>query len=122
MTTIYTTAAGPAFVHIGWKYYLVFIVVTTLMLPLIIFKFPETKGLSLEEIGALFGDKVAVDLSHLSEKEREEFDDRIARTLDNMELSNERRGTEGIIEFGSKGSSPGGSETRIEQIRGREEA
>jgi hypothetical protein len=122
MTTIYTTAAGPAFVHIGWKYYLVFIVVTTLMLPLIIFKFPETKGLSLEEIGALFGDKVAVDLSHLSEKEREEFDDRIARTLDNMELSNERRGTEGIIEFGSKGSSPGGSETRIEQIRAKEEA
>jgi hypothetical protein len=36
--------------------------------------FPETKGLSLEEIGALFGDEVAVDLSHLTKEQREELD------------------------------------------------
>ncbi|RVX69067.1 hypothetical protein B0A52_06780 [Exophiala mesophila] len=82
MTTIYTTAAGPAFVSIGWRFYIVFIVVTSAMLPLIMFKLPETKGLSLEEIGALFGDEVAVDITHLSVQERQELDERLARTID----------------------------------------
>lgn len=52
------------------------------MLPVVIYWFPETKNLSLEEIGALFDDEVAIDLSHLSEKERQEFDDRLAATID----------------------------------------
>ncbi|OAP59202.1 hypothetical protein AYL99_06500 [Fonsecaea erecta] len=82
MTTIYTSAAGTAFNHIGWRYYIVFIVITSCMLPLIIFKFPETKGLSLEEIGALFGDEVALDISHLSDEDRRALDARLARTLD----------------------------------------
>ncbi|TKA60160.1 hypothetical protein B0A49_08494 [Cryomyces minteri] len=82
MTTIYTTAAGPAFNTIGWRFYLVFIVVTTLMLPYVVLCFSETKGLSLEEVGALFGDEVAMDVSHLSEKEREELDANIAKTTD----------------------------------------
>ncbi|OQV02334.1 hypothetical protein CLAIMM_07550 [Cladophialophora immunda] len=81
MTTVYTTAAGPAFNHIGWKFYLVFIIVTSLMLPFVILYFPETKGLSLEEIGVLFGDEVALDLSHLSEEERAAFDKNIAENL-----------------------------------------
>ena len=59
-----------------------FIVVTSAMLPLIMFKLPETKGLSLEEIGALFGDEVAVDITHLSVQERQELDERLARTID----------------------------------------
>lgn len=60
------------------------------MLPLIIFKFPETKGLSLEEIGALFGDEVAVDISHLSEQERQELDERLARTIDMKDFDMKR--------------------------------
>jgi hypothetical protein len=39
--------------------------------------FPETKGLSLEEVGALFGDQVAVDLTHMTEEERRKLDDEI---------------------------------------------
>ncbi|OAG40005.1 hypothetical protein AYO21_05686 [Fonsecaea monophora] len=81
MTTVYTTAAGPAFNNIGWKFYLVFIIVTSLMVPWVILYFPETKGLSLEEIGVLFGDEVALDLTHLSEEERAEFDRSIADHL-----------------------------------------
>lgn len=56
--------AATAFATIGWKYYLVFIIVPACGLP-VIFKLPETRGLSLEEIAALFGDEVAMDLSQL---------------------------------------------------------
>ncbi|KAJ9641710.1 hypothetical protein H2204_002772 [Knufia peltigerae] len=44
-------------------------VVTSAMLPLIIFKFPETKGLSLEEIGVLFGDEAPVNSSQPGERD-----------------------------------------------------
>ncbi|KAK4971843.1 hypothetical protein LTR28_013077 [Elasticomyces elasticus] len=94
MTTIYTTAAGPAFNTIGWRFYLVFIVVTSLMLPFVVLYFPETKGLSLEEVGALFGDELAMDVTHLSEKEREELDADIAKTTDltHFDLEKARHG------------------------------
>lgn len=80
--SVYTTAMGLAFNHIGWKFYLLFIIIPSLMLPFIVYYYPETKGLSLEEIGALFGDEVVLDISHLPEKERAELDERIERTVD----------------------------------------
>lgn len=52
-------AAATAFQNIGWKFYLVFILVPTFCLPIIFRYFPETKGLSLEEVGQLFGDRVS---------------------------------------------------------------
>ncbi|RFU33599.1 hypothetical protein B7463_g2768, partial [Scytalidium lignicola] len=73
-TLIYTQAATTAFASIGWKYYLLFIVITFLGLFIVIFFLPETKGLALEEIGALFGDEVALDLSHLTLEQREALD------------------------------------------------
>jgi len=74
VTTVYTTAAGPAFNNIGWKYYLVFVLVTSCMLPYFAWKFPETKGLSLEEVGGLFGDEVALDVSNLTEEQQNALD------------------------------------------------
>ncbi|KAL2858501.1 putative sugar transporter [Aspergillus pseudoustus] len=53
-TLIYTEAASTAFAHVGWKYYLVFIIVPAAGVPLIA-QLPETKGLSLEGSAALFG-------------------------------------------------------------------
>lgn len=44
-----------AFAQVGWRYYLVFIIVSFCGAP-ILYLFPETKRMSLEEIGALFGD------------------------------------------------------------------
>ena len=38
---------------------------------------PETKGLSLEEINAIFGEEVAVDISHLTVEERAALDEGI---------------------------------------------
>ena len=94
MNTIYTTAAGPAFNSIGWRFYLLFIIVPTFMLPFVYFYYPETKGLSLEEVGALFGDEVAMDISGLSEKDREELDQRLGATVD-VTRFNEKGGAVG---------------------------
>jgi hypothetical protein len=103
---VYTTAAGPAFNHISWKYYILFVVVCSAMIPFIVWKFPETKGLSLEEIGALFGDEVALDLSHLSESERQELDERLEYTLTaNMVNSEAEIGDEGAKQLAEEGGA-----------------
>lgn len=68
--------AATAFANIGWKYYLIFIIVPIVGLP-VLFYFPETKGLSLEEIAAVFGDEVALDLTHLTTHEKAELDKKI---------------------------------------------
>ncbi|SCO54119.1 probable glucose facilitated diffusion protein [Fusarium fujikuroi] len=48
--------------NIGWKFYMIFVVVTVVSTIAIWFTFPETQGLPLEEINLLFGEKVEVDL------------------------------------------------------------
>lgn len=60
----------------------VFLAITFLGVFIVIFFLPETKGLALEEIGALFGDEVALDLSHLTLEQREVLD----RKLMDVEL------------------------------------
>ncbi|KAI9694027.1 MAG: hypothetical protein M1822_003298 [Bathelium mastoideum] len=47
---------------IGWKFYMVFVAVTTVSTITIMLTFPETSGLTLEEINSRFGDKVEIDL------------------------------------------------------------
>lgn len=61
-TLIYTQVAPIAFAKIGWKYYLVFIIVPIMGAACLYKFFPETKKLSLEEIAALFGDDVALEV------------------------------------------------------------
>lgn len=73
-TIAYLEAAPTAFAQIGWKYYLLFIVLTAINIPLIWYFCPETKRLSLEEIGEKFGDEVAVHLTDLTEEERLQLD------------------------------------------------
>ncbi|KAK5047104.1 hypothetical protein LTR84_007047 [Exophiala bonariae] len=53
---VYLEVASTAFANIGWKFYMVFISVTAVGLVWIYFALPETNGLPLEEIAALFGD------------------------------------------------------------------
>ncbi|KAF5677817.1 quinate permease [Fusarium heterosporum] len=60
---LHTQVAPSAFATIGWGYYLVFVFVPLSGVLVIWRWFPETKGLSLEEIAALFGDKVVVGVS-----------------------------------------------------------
>jgi hypothetical protein len=76
-TIAYLEAAPTAFAQVSWKYYLLFIILTTINIPLVWYYFPETKGLSLEEIGAKFGDDVAVRLMDLTEEEKAKLDEEI---------------------------------------------
>lgn len=59
----YTAPAAVAFKNIGWRMYMVWFAVTIVSSVLIYFFVPETKGLALEEIGELFGDKVVVHMT-----------------------------------------------------------
>ncbi|KAH8690341.1 general substrate transporter, partial [Talaromyces proteolyticus] len=54
---LYTQVYPTAFDNIGWKYYIVFILVPAACVPFVR-RLPETNGLSLEEITAKFGDEV----------------------------------------------------------------
>ncbi|KAH0842641.1 MFS transporter, SP family, sugar:H+ symporter [Fonsecaea pedrosoi] len=53
---IYLQVAATAFANIGWKFFLVFIIISGLGGIVAFFVIPETKGLPLEEISAIFGD------------------------------------------------------------------
>ncbi len=74
---IYTMCAPVAFNNIGWRYYLIFVIVPLFGALIMGLFYPETKGLALEEIAAKFGDEVAVDLTNLSDEERARLDKRI---------------------------------------------
>jgi len=53
---VFTQAAPTAFVTVGWKFYLLFILLTFIGGFVVLFTFPDTRGLPLEEIAAIFGD------------------------------------------------------------------
>ncbi|KAF5609428.1 major facilitator superfamily transporter [Fusarium subglutinans] len=57
-TIIFTTAAPTAFAAIGWKFYLVFIGTTSIIIAYAYATFPETSKMSLEDIQELFGDPI----------------------------------------------------------------
>lgn len=55
---VWLQVAPTAFLHIGWKFYLCFIIPGTIMAVIILFFWPDTRRMPLEEIAALFGDEV----------------------------------------------------------------
>ncbi|CCH43704.1 Hexose transporter 2 [Wickerhamomyces ciferrii] len=52
----YITPVTTALENIKWKFYVIFICLTAVNSVIVFWYFPETKNLTLEEIGALFGD------------------------------------------------------------------
>ncbi|KAH0842468.1 Sugar transporter family protein [Fonsecaea pedrosoi] len=66
-SAILNGAAAIAFENIKWKFYLVFICFTTVMALVVQFFFPETKGLTLEQISKAFGDVVVEELAPLAD-------------------------------------------------------
>ncbi|OQU97101.1 hypothetical protein CLAIMM_03092 [Cladophialophora immunda] len=57
---LYLQLAPTAFASIGWKYYLVFIILSAISVVWIYFVVPETKEIPLEEMARIFGDEVVV--------------------------------------------------------------
>jgi len=67
--------AGPiALDTIKWKFFLVFIIPSTLLWLCVFFFFPETKQRSLEDISASFGETVAVHFYGASNAEEHEYE------------------------------------------------
>lgn len=79
-TIILLQTAPIGIVNVGWKYYLVIIVWCIVFIPIVYFFFPETAGLSLEEISARFGDDVAVHVTDVSDSQRRELDEFLKTT------------------------------------------
>ncbi|KAH8901189.1 general substrate transporter [Thozetella sp. PMI_491] len=71
ITLVFSQTAPIALEQIGWKFDLVFIACNIFFFPIVYFCFPETKGLTLEEINHVFGEEVAVELRDLSDNEVE---------------------------------------------------
>lgn len=75
LADIIILVAGPiALDKIQWKFFFVLICPTVLHLFFVYFMCPETKGRSLEDINALFGEKVAIHYYGATDKEKEEFE------------------------------------------------
>ncbi|KAK5058471.1 hypothetical protein LTR69_006876 [Exophiala sideris] len=85
---IFTAAAPAALANIGALYYVVFIVLTFFQLLLVIFFFPDTKGFTLEQMSAVFGDAV-VDM-HGNVEKAEDFM-KEDHDVDHMEISEDIR-------------------------------
>lgn len=112
-TLIYTQTAPVAFAEVGWKFYILFIILPLLGAAVMWKYFPETKLLSLEEVGRLFGDDVALDIGHLSPEAREALDRELATVRSPSD--------EGIRQVGDPALSPHGhekfaTESQLEKI------
>ncbi|OAL27052.1 hypothetical protein AYO20_09860 [Fonsecaea nubica] len=71
ITIVFTQTAPIALEAISWKFNFVFIGCNLVFFPIVFFYFPETKGLTLEEVNSVFGEKVQVQLSSISHEAAE---------------------------------------------------
>ena len=69
MNIMWLQAAPTAFENIGWKFYLAFIIPAFLFSIACWIWYPNTKGLALEEIAAIFGDEVQTDIPYVEVRE-----------------------------------------------------
>ncbi|KAK0392586.1 hypothetical protein NLU13_2081 [Sarocladium strictum] len=70
----YVTPGATALAAISWRYFVVFACLTAVTILVLYFVYPETKGKSLEELNAIFGDAVVVRLTDATEEELREMD------------------------------------------------
>ncbi|EON98695.1 putative mfs monosaccharide transporter protein [Phaeoacremonium minimum UCRPA7] len=84
------TEAGPsAFANIRENYYYVFVGCTAFFLVVAYFYFPETKGKTLEEIAAAFGDKVVLVEDAVLAQEQVAIEEKLKPSLELVESRQE---------------------------------
>jgi len=84
LADIILLVAGPiALERIGWKFFLVLIIPTALHILFVFFFCPETKGRSLEDINAQFGEQVAVHWYGATEAEKAELEQAVIQDEEN---------------------------------------
>lgn len=110
----YLEAAPTAFAQVGWKYYLLFIILTSINIPTFYYFSRETKGLSLEEIAEQFGDEVVVHLTHITDEERKRLDDEI--DVEEDEMGGIRGQHRGSIGGGQHKGSLGGQHYETKEV------
>lgn len=60
LLTVHSVQVTPiAIAAISWRYFFIFVFPNAIFIIVVYFKFPETSGVPLKEVAALFGDKVA---------------------------------------------------------------
>ena len=75
LADIIVLVAGPIALNaISWKFFFVLIVPTFFHIIFVYFMCPETKGRSLEDINAQFGEKVAIHFYGATEEEKAEME------------------------------------------------
>ncbi|KAF2774500.1 MFS transporter [Teratosphaeria nubilosa] len=99
-------AAPVALNDIGWKFYLVLICPSVCYIVAQFFLFPETKGRTLEEIGALFGDEhIASHWYGISEEERNEIARNALKSVQTGHLSEQSHVQSPVNDVEEKGGS-----------------
>lgn len=58
-TIVYLQASPTGFANSGYKFYLLYILLTAFMWIFVYFLLPETSNIPMEEMGLLFGDEIA---------------------------------------------------------------
>lgn len=113
LADIIILVAGPiALNNIGWKFFLVLIIPTALHIVFVYFMCPETKGRSLEDINAQFGEQVAIRFMGASEEEKKELE--MAAERDEIEeIHGKRQSMEGQT------SKPEGQHVEVEAVNAR---
>lgn len=92
LADIIILVAGPiALDKISWKFFFVLICPTALHILFVYFMCPETKGRSLEDINAQFGEQVAIHYYGATDNEKQEFERAIEQD-EKVDQTHEHRG------------------------------
>jgi hypothetical protein len=83
--------------HIAWRFFLIFIICDAIFIVVVYLVYPETVGRTLEEIAALFGDEVAVNI-----QEAHHFPDTKELTDSNEKIGAEVTEAERVEDIGEE--------------------
>lgn len=91
LADIILLVAGPiALDKIGWKFFFVCIIPTFFNILFVYFFCPETKNRSLEDINALFGERVAIRFYGATAEEEAELEKAAMKDKEEEEMSHAR--------------------------------